>query len=91
MEASKMNITLENGDFGTYLLIAEDGRDILIQTDWDYPGIASSFGWQACKCGMTDGTVNCKHKTASEMIEDAGNFLNDHIGDTIPDPGYFEN
>ena len=86
-----MKITLEDGDFGTYLLIAEDGRDILIQTDWDYPGIASSFGWQACPCGFTDGTVDCKHKTASEMIENAGNFLNDHIGDTIEDPGYFEN
>jgi hypothetical protein len=85
-----MKITLESGEFGTYLLKAEDGQDVLIQTDYDFPGIASSFGWVSCKCGFTDGTVDCKHKTASEMIEDAGKYLDDHIGDTIEDPGYFE-
>lgn len=26
-------------------IVAEDGRTVLIQTDWDYPGTASSFGW----------------------------------------------
>jgi hypothetical protein len=35
----------------------QTGRTILIQTDWDYPGVASSFGWsvqrvQRCpECG----------------------------------------
>jgi hypothetical protein len=24
---------------------AEDGRDMLVQTDWDWPAIASVFGW----------------------------------------------
>lgn len=27
------------------LIVAEDGRDILVQSDWDYPGFASTFGW----------------------------------------------
>lgn len=36
-------------------IVAEDGRDHLVQTDWDYPGVASSFGWstrnvQKCPC-----------------------------------------
>lgn len=38
-------------------ILASDGRSILVQTDWDYPGFASSFGWsvqrvQKCRaCG----------------------------------------
>lgn len=38
-------------------IIADDGRSVLIQTDWDYPGTATAFGWstievQRCpKCG----------------------------------------
>lgn len=27
-------------------ILADDGRSILIQTDWDYPGTAMSFGWE---------------------------------------------
>lgn len=26
-------------------ILAEDGRSLLIQTDWDYCGTANSFGW----------------------------------------------
>lgn len=26
-------------------IVADDGRKVLIQTDWDYPGTASTFGW----------------------------------------------
>jgi hypothetical protein len=25
--------------------VADDGRTVLVQTDWDYPGTASTFGW----------------------------------------------
>ena len=85
-----MKITIQAGDFGTYLLVAEDGRDILIQTDFDFPGIASTFGWTPCECGSTDGTVDCTHRKASDMIADAQAFLDDHIGDEADDPGYFE-
>lgn len=83
-------ITLEAGDFGwDFILRSSDGRTLLIQTDYDYPGTAISFGWVPCKCGMTDGTINCGHKYASEMIVNAGNFLRKHIGDEVEDPGYF--
>lgn len=43
-----MKITLDSCPSdapGCMKLIAEDGRDILIQTDYDYPGIAMAFGW----------------------------------------------
>lgn len=86
-------VRLERGDFGTYLLVDEDtGKDLLIQTDWDYPGVASNLGWSpACTCGGSDGTVNCKAcgVTASQMIQSAGEFLDEHLGDTFEDPGYF--
>ena len=71
-------------------LEADDGRSVLIQTDWDWPGVASSFGWRPCEqCDTTDGTVDCAHKTASVMISEARAFLDEHEGETIDDPGYF--
>jgi len=66
-------------------------ESILIQTDWDYPGIASTFGWIPCTCGETDGTIDCSHHTVSEMIQNARQYIEDHIGDTVDDPGYFQN
>jgi hypothetical protein len=84
-----MTITLQNGDFGTYLLVADDGQERLIQSDWDCPGIATTFGWTPCDCGATDGTVACAHKQAGQMIAEAQAYLDDHIGDEVDDPGYF--
>jgi hypothetical protein len=84
-----MTITLHKTAFGAFLLVAKDGRNILIQTDWDYPGVASTFGWSPCSCGATDGTVDCEHWTAHDMIVDAYEFLLAHEGDTTDDPGYF--
>ena len=83
-------ITLLDDLYGNFILQADDGRDLLIQLDWDYPGVASTFGWSPCRCGQTDGTVDCAHRTASEMIAEAGEFLRDHVGDTAEDPAYFE-
>jgi len=73
----------------------EDELGVLVQVDWDYPGTASIFGWSPCKgckedCkGSTDGTVDCKCKTASQMISDAREYLDNHTGKTVEDPGYF--
>jgi hypothetical protein len=85
-----MKITLTRSQFGCFLIESDDGQDILIQSDWDYPGAASSFGWSPCDCGEADGTVDCAHKTADEMIADAYDFMIENDGATADDPGYFE-
>ena len=57
-------------------IIAADGRDLLIQTDWDWPGIATTFGWDiksvqnvpACYADWQEG-LDCtpeEHKACEE-------------------------
>lgn len=94
-----MKVTLEAGDFGwDYLLVAEDGRSLLVQTDWDYPGIASNLGWSPsdvepegeCEHAGTDGTINCDCGVkVAVFLASAQSFLDDHIGEDFEDPGYF--
>ena len=84
-----MDIRLERADPGSFLLVADDGRDLLVQTDWDFPGLASTFGWPPCWCGFTDGTVDCAHRAAGEMIAEARSYLDEHLGFKVDDPGYF--
>jgi len=78
-------------DEGHYDPCSDDTADtFLVQSDWDYPGTASSFGWSPCDCGYTDGTVNCDHKTATQMITDAYDYLESIDGcKAVDDPGYF--
>ena len=92
-----MKIRLAAGDVNFCFLIRvvtrlKDERDsMLIQNDWDYPGVASTFGWTVgCEC-PTDGTVDCRHKTAAEHIASAHDYLIGHIGKVVEDPGYFQN
>jgi hypothetical protein len=84
-----MRITLEDGPFGTFVIRSEDGRSQLVQTDWDYPGVATAFGWVSCPWGDTNGTVDCDHRCAHEMIQDAYSFLSERVGESVEDPGYF--
>jgi hypothetical protein len=102
-----MKVRLEEGDYGTYLLVPiatnseikemeyknrkefQAENEKLIQTDWDFPGVASTFGYVPCSCGKTDGTIDCDHKTASQMISEAQDYLDAHIGKVVEDPGYF--
>jgi hypothetical protein len=77
------------------------GLTLLVQTDWDYPALASDFGWNirevqfdgttGCDHSGSDGTVRCPNcsLTADAFIESARNFLLDSIGNIAPDPGYF--
>ena len=62
-------------------IVAEDGRSILIQTDWDFPGVANCFGWstrlvQRClQCDgiadiMPDGHALCCETWAPECDHD---------------------
>lgn len=84
-------IRLEPGLYGWDYVIrnTETEEAILIETDWDYPGVASTFGWVPCECGFTDGTVDCEHRTASEMIQEAQEWLDAHLYEEVEDPGYF--
>lgn len=58
----------------------DESQTCLIQTDWDWPGVASSIGWVPCKCGATDGTVPCVpcERTVSTMIAEAYNYIRKH-------------
>ena len=69
----------------------DDENTVLVQTDWDHPGVASAFGFTPCDCGETDGTVDCAHKSASDMMEAARGYLHDCVDDgrVVVDPGYF--
>jgi hypothetical protein len=70
-----MKILIER-EHGAFLFTDEVGRSVLCQADYDYPSLARYFGWSGlCPCGETDGTVDCGHKTASDMIADAERFL----------------
>lgn len=88
-----MRITLEEGEPGTFILISDDGQEVLIQEDWDCPDAAAAFGWMLC-CGSnaTDGTVDCPDcgATAEQLIANAYDYLAEHIGDAVDDPGYFD-
>ena len=89
-------IMLCNGDCGTYEIVNLDNESdtILIQVDWDYPSVASAFGWvNPCTCGSSDGTVDCKTcgLTAGDMIQSAMEYLDDNADYiTAEDPGYFD-
>lgn len=71
----------------------------LVQYDYDFPGLASAFGWDksnkgaGCACDETDGTIDCPccDKTAREYIADAREFLDQVASDetVVDDPGYF--
>ena len=80
----RKNITLESGQYGwDYLIVHDDGRDVLIQTDHDYPSVASTFGWS--------GRVLKKFGTGySAEIRSAQEWLDKHIGVRAEDPGYFD-
>ena len=64
-------------------VVGDNGTSDFIQLDWNYPFTASRFGFVPCECGATDGTVDCEHKTATQMISEAYDFLVDHVGETV--------
>lgn len=62
------------------------GREVFVQTDWDYGPIASAIGWTPCECGSTDGTVDCKrcNRMVGDMLAEAYDYLRDHEGEEFP-------
>lgn len=70
----------------------ETGHEsILIQTDWDFPSLARSLGWNMksrnCDHDSTDGTVTCRScgKTATHFISKAQDWLDRHEGHSFND------
>ena len=72
-----------------YLVVAEDGRDMPVTLDYDFPSLASLFGYVACDCGCTDGSIDCEHKTASTMISEARSVIDNNLDIFVDAPGYF--
>ncbi len=85
-------VTLSTEQYGCFLLTNnDDGREVFIQTESDFPGIAVNLGFVPCRdCDSTDGTIDCKHKSAARMISEAANFLKNRDGEEFDDPGYFD-
>lgn len=82
-------------------IVNDDGQTVLIQTDWDYCGVATSFGWSIrevqqidhdeCDHSFSDGTVDCPEcgLIAGEFIAAARDWLDDNDGVMADDPEYF--
>lgn len=79
-----------------------DSGSILVQSDWDFPGLARNYGWsprraatrhqnRICSHAGTDGTVDCTcGLTVGRMIESAANWIDQREGRVVDNPGYFE-
>jgi hypothetical protein len=84
-----MRITLLESDCGTFLLRAEDDRTILVQMDWDFPGVAETFGWSPPAGTLTDDIGKFAEESLFAVIGDARDFLHERAGTSTSDPGYF--
>ncbi len=84
-----MTITLLEAECGTFLLQAEDGRTILVQVDWDFPGLAETFGWSIPAGIEFDDTGKVAEESLVTVIADARDFLHERAGASTTDPGYF--
>ncbi len=78
---------------GGLIIRSESGDEIFIASDFDFPGIATTFGWPGCPCGSrgTDGTIDCPDcgRTASTLLRRAARWIDDNWGLIVEDPGYF--
>jgi len=80
-------------------MIRETGEEsALFQTDWEFPGLAQSLGWngkigrEKCDHRGTDGTVDCPEcgKTAIQFIMEAEEWLDARVGKVfVKDVGHY--
>jgi len=86
-----MKIYVEGNRFGHYVVSNDENDETrYFQVDYDYCGLASTFGWTPCEeCRETDGTVPCKHNKISDMIQSAIEYLDGYPA-PVEDPGYFD-
>ncbi len=90
-----MNITLEANPSdapGCVKIIADNGEDRLIQTDWDWPGIANTFGFslasiQKCPdCGkVSTGLRNQVVRYCRNCEHNVGHVCSHHESDGTVD------
>jgi hypothetical protein len=76
---------------GYLLRNLDSGETVPITLDFDFPMLAELFGFQPCKCGETDGSVDCSHKTATQMIQESKEILDKNLDRAVDDIGYFSN
>lgn len=82
---------LDSVQIGYTVTDTDTGKSIYYQSDWDYPRLVADFGGcVTCECGETDGTVDCPHTTASDMITAADNWLFDNDGLEVNGVGTFD-
>jgi hypothetical protein len=95
-----VRITLRSLKGAPGYLVTSDNQTVAFQTDWDWCGPASTFGWKIrdaqydgvdCAHSSTDGTVTCGQcgMTPHKFIQHASNFLDANVGKVVEDPGYF--
>jgi hypothetical protein len=96
MVTNEDKIQLQRDKWNFYVVHLATEKSLYIQTDWDFPGIATSFGWipkkyRKCRHSGTDGTVDCPDcgRSASDFISEAWDYLAKNEGKIITDPGYF--
>ena len=86
-------LELSQDQYGNYILTRigyTPDQQVMFQSDYDRPVIAGLFGWIPCPfCRSTDGTIDCKHRSTSSMIQSATNYLDKMDGNITEDPGYF--
>jgi hypothetical protein len=86
-------ITYEGNSMGHYLVKTLDGKhEMYVQTDYDFPGLAQTFGWNGKILPMTKlRAVNIDPKdTTSAEIYSAIQYLDKNEGKIVEDPGYWE-
>jgi hypothetical protein len=78
--------------YGGYIVEDETtGKDLYFQTDYDFPGLASTFGWDGKILPMTKlraVDIDPSDKTAAEIYS-AIQYLDKNEGKKVEDPGYF--
>lgn len=73
-------------------IVNDDGRTVLVQTDWDYPGVASTFGWslsqvQRCRyCGGEPESSDHLHFTCEDCGEQCPVCQHDGTDGTVDCP-----
>lgn len=86
-----------HGAYG-FIRQTDGGRAILVQSDWELPGIAIMFGGilgelvdNGCQHLGTDGTVKCSHCGADvgDFISASMRYLDGCDGQSVEDPGFF--